>query len=35
LMRFRGCRERFDDETLLAIQYAPGMREVVAGTASA
>ena len=35
LMRFRGRRERFDDETLLAIQYAPAMREVVAGTASA
>ena len=24
LAQFRGRRERFDDETFLAIQYAPG-----------
>ncbi len=28
LEQFRGSRERFDDETLLAIQYAPAMGQV-------
>jgi sigma-B regulation protein RsbU (phosphoserine phosphatase) len=27
LDRFRGSRERFDDETLLALQYAPAMTQ--------
>ncbi len=30
LERFRGSRERFDDETLLAIQYAPVMGQLIA-----